>query len=425
MTLIPVPVKDEYQSAIRWLVLSALPKVGPVRLAGLRNLAPQWPQGWLANLPAPSATALRLWLDHPQRSPFHDYVQRMLEWQQAKPHRYLLHPDHALWPRLLSEIADPPAILWAEGSLEALHAPCVAMVGSRRPTRAGLHHASHFAAGLCDAGWTLVSGMALGIDGAAQTAAMDAGGVSIAVLPGGVDVVYPSRHAGLYQRLRDEGGLLLAQRPLAMQPRAGDFPSRNRIVTGLSCGVVVIEAAERSGTLISARLALEQGREVMALPGALGVPQARGCLQLIRDGAALVRDVDDVLAELSHWLPALRCPQSPPSSDAETDGAVAGEPAGELSKELTKELTEEVAGKKAREGTKEGAREDVTEVVTEVVTEEDASPLLRWLSATPTPLDALVDLSGWQVAPCQRELMHLEIEGRAMLVAGGWVRVPQ
>lgn len=397
MTLTSVPLGDSCQSTVQWLVLSALPKVGPVRLAALRNLTPEWPQGWLASLPVPSANALRLWLDHPQRSPLHDYAQRMLEWQQAKSHRYLLHPDHELWPRLLSEIADPPAVLWAEGTLEALHAPCVAMVGSRRPTRAGLHHASHFAAELCESGWTLVSGMALGIDGVAQTAAMDAGGASIAVLPGGIDVVYPSRHAGLYQRLRDRGGLLLAQRPLGVRPRAGDFPSRNRIVTGLSCGVVVIEAAERSGTLISARLALEQGREVMALPGALGVPQARGCLQLIRDGAALVRDVDDVLAELSHWLPALRCPGASQSFDAATGVAVAGEPAGEL--------VEEAAGN--------------------VAGEEDASPLLRWLGATPTPLDALVDLSGWEVARCQRELMHLEIEGRAMLVVGGWVRVPR
>lgn len=380
MTLTLSAKEIEQQRSIQWLVLSALPRVGPVRLAALRSLTPEWPQGWLAVLPAPAAQALQLWLDHPQRSPLYARVQQALEWQQRATCRYLLHPDHEHWPSLLGEIADPPPLLWAEGAVQALHSPCVAMVGSRRPTRAGLQHAGQFASGLSRAGWTLVSGMALGVDAAAQIAAMDAGGRSIAVLPGGIDVVYPSRHTELYRRLRDEGGLLLAQRPLAVQPRAGDFPSRNRIVTGLSCGVVVIEAAEQSGTLISARLALEQGREVMALPGALGVPQANGCLRLIRDGAALVRHVDDVQAELEHWLP------------------------------LATDLSP-TAGEEGEEG------ESVDDL-------EEVSPLLRWLGATPTPLDALVDLSGWPVAQCQRELTLLEIEGRVALEAGGWVRLP-
>lgn len=377
MTLTPSPQEIEQQRSIQWLVLSALPQVGPVRLAALRGLTPEWPQGWLAVLPTSAAQALQLWLDHPQRSPLYAHIQQALEWQQKATCRYLLHPEHEHWPPLLDEIADPPPLLWAEGAIEALHLPCVAMVGSRRPTRAGLQHAGQFAAGLSREGWTLVSGMALGIDAAAQTAAMDAGGRSIAVLPGGIDVVYPSRHADLYRRLRDEGGLLLAQRSLAEKPRAGDFPSRNRVVTGLSCGVVVIEAAEQSGTLISARLALEQGREVMALPGALGVPQADGCLRLIRDGAALVRHVDDVQAELAHWLP----------------------------------LAAEVSSTEDQEA------ENVDDL-------EEVSPLLRWLGATPTPLDALVDLSGWPVAQCQRELTLLEIEGRVALEAGGWVRLP-
>lgn len=371
------PQSSEQQSSIPWLVLGALPRLGPIRLAALRSLAPQWPQGWLSVLPAPAAQALQLWLDHPQRSPLHAMLQQALEWQQAAECRYLLHPGHRHWPPLLDEIADPPPLLWAEGAIEALHSPCVAMVGSRRPTRAGLQHADRFAAGLSRAGWTLVSGMALGIDAAAQTAAMDAGGRSIAVLPGGIDVIYPARHVTLYRRLRDEGGLLLAQRSLAVRPRAGDFPSRNRIVTGLSCGVVVIEAATQSGTLISARLALEQGREVMALPGAIGVPQAEGCLRLIRDGAALVRDVDDVQSELEHWLP-LATEVSSAAVDQETEDA-----------------------------------DD----------QDQGTRLLRWLNATPTPLDALVDLSGWPVAHCQRELTLLEIEGRAALVAGGWVRL--
>lgn len=361
-------------SAREWLVLSQLPGVGASRLARLATQVPEWPGGWLAVLPDPAARALRLWLDHPQRSPLSARLEADLAWAEAAPHHHLLHAGHPCWPALLGQIADPPPVLWASGDLDALTPPRLAMVGSRRPTREGLGNAAGFARALAERGWCVVSGMALGIDGAAQQAALEAGGTSVAVLGCGIDVVYPPRHQALHRRLQARGGLLLSEHPPGTRARAGFFPRRNRIVTGLSCGVLVVEAAERSGSLVSARLAAEQNREVFALPGSIHNPQARGCLQLIREGAALVREVDDILAELGQW--------------AGVGLDVAPIPGGAEAEE---------------------PRDD---------------PLLAWLSDTPTPVDALVALAGCEVGDCQRRLLSLELEGRVAQAAGGWVRLP-
>ncbi|RTR02008.1 DNA-processing protein DprA [Halomonas nitroreducens] len=358
--------------AREWLLLSRLPGIGAAALAALADRGPAWPEGWLAVLPAPAGRALRLWLEHPGRSPLTAQLEADLAWLDAAADRHLLHPDHPAWPTLLGQIADPPPVLWAWGDLQALVPPRLAMVGSRRPTREGLSNAASFARELATRGWSVVSGMALGIDGAAQRAALEAGGCSVAVLGCGVDVVYPARHRDLHARLQGAGGLLVAEHPPGTAARAGFFPRRNRIVTGLSLGVLVVEAAEQSGSLVSARLANEQGREVFALPGSIHNPQVRGCLQLIRDGAALVRQVDDILDELVQWQGAR------PASEAALTGPAP-------------------------------ARED---------------PLLGWLSDTPTPVDALVDLTGLGVTECQRRLLELELEGQASPAMGGWVRLP-
>ena len=247
--------------AREWLVLFRLPGVGSRQLAAIAERSPAWPQGWLAALPGEAATALRLWLDHPARSPLATLLEADLAWLAADPARHLLHAGHPAWPDLLGQIADPPPVLWALGDLEALSPPRLAMVGTRRPTREGLGNATAFARELAGRGWCVVSGMALGIDGAAQQAALDAGGRSVAVLGCGVDLVYPPRHHRLYRRLQAPGGLLLSEHPPGTLARPGFFPRRNRIVTGLSLGVLVVEAAEKSGSLVSARLATEQGRE--------------------------------------------------------------------------------------------------------------------------------------------------------------------
>ncbi|MDY7117744.1 DNA-processing protein DprA [Halomonas sp. SSL-5] len=356
--------------AREWLALASLPGLGAGALAELAARSPEWPGGWLAVLPREAATALRLWLDHPARSPLSASVDAALAWVEGCADRHLLYAGHPAWPDLLAEIADPPPLLWAWGDLAALAPPKLAMVGSRRATREGLTNAAAFARELAERGWCVVSGMALGIDAAAQQAALDAGGASVAVLGCGVEVVYPPRHHRLHARLREPGGLLLSEHPPGTPARAGFFPRRNRIVTGLSCGVLVVEAAEQSGSLVSARLAGEQGREVFALPGSLHNPQVRGCLRLIREGAVLVRGVDDILAELTQW----QAPAMPVAPRGEAPG-------------------------------------------------RDDDPLLRWLSGSPTPADVLVGLTGLDIAECQRHLLTLELEGAAARVAGGWVRL--
>ncbi|MFM8703052.1 MAG: DNA-processing protein DprA [Planctomycetia bacterium] len=200
------------------------------------------------------------------------------------------------YPPLLSRIDDPPGLLFVRGSLLPQDALSVAIVGARHATAYGLKVAEQLGAGLARAGYTVVSGLARGIDAAAHRGAMQAGGRTIAVLGSGVLNVYPPEHADLAREIIDSGALISELPPLTA-PHAGTFPQRNRIVSGLSLGVVVVQAADRSGALITARLATEQGREVFAVPGPIDCRMSRGCHQLIRDGAKLVANVDDILEE--------------------------------------------------------------------------------------------------------------------------------
>jgi DNA processing protein len=204
---------------------------------------------------------------------------------------------HEEYPPLLREIADPPIVLWRAGSRRALDMPAVAIVGSRRATPAGLAVARRLAAGLADAGLVIVSGLALGIDGAAHEGALSAGGTTVAVLGCGADVVYPRAHRDLMARVRGSGAVF-SEFPPGMPPRAHYFPLRNRIISGLCRAVIVAEASMRSGSLITARMALEQGRDVLAVPGSVASGQFSGCHALIKDGAPLVETVEDVLRTL-------------------------------------------------------------------------------------------------------------------------------
>jgi DNA processing protein len=201
-------------------------------------------------------------------------------------------PDY---PDALAEIADPPPVLWALGDPGLASNPCVAVVGARNASAAGLRIAGLIAADLGAAGWTVVSGLARGIDRAAHEAALATG--TVAAMAGGVDAPYPSEHAGLAAAIAADG-LLLSEAPMGEEPVARSFPRRNRVVAGLSAGVVLVEAAERSGSLITARLAVEQGREAMAVPGSPLDPRAAGCNALIREGAALIRSAADVIEAL-------------------------------------------------------------------------------------------------------------------------------
>jgi DNA processing protein len=202
----------------------------------------------------------------------------------------------ATYPALLSRIDDPPGLLFVRGTLLPQDSLSVAIVGARHATAYGLKVAEQLGAGLARAGYTVVSGLARGIDAAAQRGAMKAGGRTIAVLGSGVLNVYPPEHADLAREVIDSGALISELPPLT-EPNVGTFPQRNRIVSGLSLGVVVVQAADRSGALITARLATEQGREVFAVPGPIDCRMSRGCHSLIRDGAKLVESVDDILEE--------------------------------------------------------------------------------------------------------------------------------
>jgi DNA processing protein len=206
------------------------------------------------------------------------------------------------YPRALAAIDDAPPLLACRGHLHLLEKPVVALVGARNASINGRKFANRLARDLGAAGFVVASGMARGIDTAAHAGALDSG--TVAVLAGGVDIVYPAENAGLYEELAARG-LLISEMPLGVEPQARHFPRRNRIISGLSYGVVVVEAALRSGSLITARLAGEQGREVFAVPGSPLDPRARGCNELLRQGAVLVESATDVLRELAgRSLPA-------------------------------------------------------------------------------------------------------------------------
>ncbi|MBI5612270.1 MAG: DNA-protecting protein DprA [Gammaproteobacteria bacterium] len=220
-----------------------------------------------------------------------------LRWLEI-PGNHLVTLDDADYPPLLREIADPPICLFVRGVRALLLQPQFAIVGSRNPTPGGRLNAEAFGEALARAGLVVTSGLAMGIDGCAHRAALAAGGATVAVAATGLDRVYPSDHHELAHRIAEHGALV-SESPLGTPPRRENFPQRNRLISGLSLGVLVVEAALKSGSLITARLAAEQGREVFAIPGSIHSPLARGCHRLIRQGAKLVETAQDILEELA------------------------------------------------------------------------------------------------------------------------------
>lgn len=225
-------------------------------------------------------------------------VSRLLAWLAEADDRHVLVLGDPAYPNDLLQTADPPLLLYVLGQPSALQHPLrLAIVGSRNPTPQGQANARQFAQALGQAGVCVISGLALGVDGAAHEGALDAGAPTIAVVGTGLDRVYPSRHLALAHRIAAQGALV-SEYPLGTPPLAPNFPRRNRLIAGLAQGTLVVEAALQSGSLITARLAAEQGREVFAIPGSIHAPQARGCHALIRQGAKLVESAQDILEEL-------------------------------------------------------------------------------------------------------------------------------
>lgn len=279
--------------------------------------------------------------------------------ESASP-RHVVTLGDPLYPASLLEAPDPPLLLYAQGRAELLQADAIAIVGSRNPTPQGLANARAFGAALSEAGFSIVSGLALGIDGAAHEGGLQGPGATIAVVGTGLDRVYPRRHLDLARRIAHDG-LMLSEFALGTPPLNHHFPQRNRLIAGLSKGTLVVEAALQSGSLITARLASEAGREVFAIPGSIHSPQARGCHWLLKQGAKLVDSAQDVFDELRPGrltVTHARAPSAPPDA------------------------------------------------------------LLAALGYEPSSLDALAQRTGWSAAELNTRLLDLELEGRVARLPG-------
>lgn len=246
-------------------------------------------------------------------------VDRLLAWLAEGHDRHALTLGDPLYPAELLQMADPPLLLYVQGDVQALHHPRrLAIVGSRNPTPQGEANARQFAQALGQAGVCVVSGLALGVDGAAHEGALQGGGPTVAVVGTGLDRVYPKRHLALAHRIASQGALV-SEYPLGTPPLPENFPQRNRLIAGLSQGTLVVEAAVQSGSLITARLAAELGREVFAIPGSIHAPQSRGCHALIRQGAKLVESAQDILEDLRFTTPADHAADARDPGHAEED----------------------------------------------------------------------------------------------------------
>lgn len=302
-----------------WLALLRAPGVGP---ATVQRLVEAFGSAAMALSAGPAALRGLGLNDEQLRSltaPDWPGVDRDLEWL-AGPGRSFVALDDPRYPPLLRDIPQPPIGLFCQGDADLLRLPQIALVGARSATPQGLENARGFAAELARRGLVVTSGLALGIDGAAHRGALEGSGLTIAVCATGLDRVYPARHRELAHRIAAQG-LLVSEFPVGVQALAEHFPRRNRIISGLAMGVLVVEAARESGSLITARQAGEQGREVFAIPGSIHNPMSRGCHALIRQGAKLVESVDDILEEIAPQLALRRL-----AADAPVSGSAVGSP---------------------------------------------------------------------------------------------------
>ena len=299
------------------------------------------------------------------------------EWLAA-PNHHIIDAESDDIPELLRQIPGPPTLLYVVGNKDALHLPALAIVGSRNPTRGGVQNAYDFSSHLARSGFCIVSGLAQGIDTAAHKGALDAGAKTVAFLGHGIDRVYPAENRELAHRIA-ENGALCSEYPLGSPPRREHFPQRNRLISGISLGTLVVEAARRSGSLISARLAAEQGREIFAIPGSIHNPLSRGCHQLIRQGAKLVESADDIFSELGplvgHLMQNAASPTRETAADSDYDA--------------------------------------------------EYETLLSTLSYDPASADQLAEHSGLTIDQVSSMLLILELEGKIQVQAGGRYSRPQ
>lgn len=324
-------------------------------------------------------------------------IAHALEWAQEEGNRILTLADND-YPASLLNIADPPVILYVKGRVELLARPSLAVVGSRNATVQGITNAERFSELLSQRGFTIVSGLALGIDSAAHIGALrniehnPDGGSTVAVIGTGADIVYPSRNRSLAHQIA-QVGCIVSEYPLGMSGIAANFPRRNRIISGLSSGVLVVEAAAQSGSLITARMAAEQGRDVFAIPGSIHSPLSKGCHQLIKQGAKLVESAQDILEE----MPAV-------TISGRLAPAVAAQPGVLATLSSLPALTPELP--------------------VNVVhgTSSSNEPLLLALGFDPASIDILAARTGIHIALLNVQLLALELDGVVELLPGGVYR---
>jgi len=365
-------MSDDKEKLDYWLALLHAPGIGAVRFHELLSACGSIEALFLGTHTLELPEKLRRYL----RDPNWVAVEEALAWQQQEGCHILTLEDEA-YPALLREIDDAPPLLFLRGDPHQLVNPQLAVVGSRNPSVIGSEIAYDFSRTLARAGLGITSGLALGVDAAAHRGALAAGGHTIAVFGTGLDRVYPASHRELAHTIVEQGGLLVAEYPPGTAPLPGNFPRRNRIISGLSLGTMVVEAALRSGSLITARLAVEQGREVFAIAGSIHNPMARGCHQLIREGAKLVETAQDVLLELAPQLQAaIMLP------DAEPDG------------------TNDSGGKEL---------------------DEEYQRLLGCLGEAPSSVDRLVSRSGLTADAVSSMLLLLELQGYVISTTGGYM----
>jgi DNA processing protein len=364
-----MPAKISEETKLDWLRLIRSDNVGPRTFRALLNHY----GGARAALEALPDLAQRGGAAGPARIHPRENAARELAAMQALGVG-LLAMGEAAYPQRLAMIDDAPPLLVVRGNPAVLELPMVAIVGARNASAAGVRFAERLARELGEAGFAIVSGLARGIDAGAHRASLASG--TVAVLAGGHDQIYPPEHAGLAEAILAQGALV-SEMPLGWQPRARDFPRRNRLIAGLAAGVLIVEAAKRSGSLITARLALEQGREVFAVPGSPLDPRAEGSNDLLKQGATLVTHADDVITVLR---PILGHPIDVPAEEPEAACAPRGEPDH---------------GERAR--------------------------IVSLLGPTPVPIDDLIRLSGASPAIVRTVLLELELAGRLERHGGGLV----
>ena len=364
-----------------WLALVLAPGLGARRIARLSEAfdSPvRWHEHGDAELLACGLTSKII---HGLRNPDADRLQRCLEWLDAPGH-YLVTLDDEYYPPLLRRIDDPPAALFVVGRPDNLVRPQVAIVGSRNATPGGRDHARSFAGTLSRAGFAVTSGLAAGADAQAHEGSLDADGITLAVIGTGPDRVYPARHKALAHRIIEHGALI-SPFPPGTDARPGNFPARNRIISGMSLGTLVVEAGVRSGSLITARLATEQGREVFAIPGSVHNPLARGCHRLIRDGAKLVEKAEEVVEELAPM-------------------------AGELAESIQALLEQS-----------EDLDLDKVGSSPHIDNDPDYQRLLEAIGFEPAPVDDIIRRSELTTAAVSSMLLTMELDGRVVAHPGG------